>query len=504
MLQSEICRIDGNAKLKNRRNLSKSKYINGIQCLKLLWVAINDPNRMPPYDTATQHVFDQGHLIGDLAHQLYPDGINLHTDNISENLKETKASLELRKSLFEAGFSGNRLFCRVDILNPVVDEGWDIVEVKSTNEVKDEHLYDVAFQRHCCQLAGLKINRCHIMHLNREYVKHGDIDPQQLFVTEDVTDRLAEFADRLETRIAEMLAVIDSDICPETAIGRHCNAPYACLLQEECWKYLPEHHVMTLYSGKKLGEELMTQGILDISNIPEEIKLNDKQQIQKDCVICGQPHIDTDEIKSFLKGLKYPLYFMDFETFTTAIPIYDGTSPYQNIPFQFSLHVITKPGAMVEHYEYLAEGKDDPRPEFLAELKQDIGPKGSILVYYAAFEKSRLKEMAGTSPEYEEWVNSIIERIVDLNVPFRDFSYYHPKQLGSSSLKHVLPALTNLSYDDLEIGEGTTASLKFMEAAFSNISDLQRQKIRTDLRLYCGQDTGGMIDILKKLQGLVV
>jgi hypothetical protein len=334
-------------------------------------------------------------------------------------------------------------------------------------------------------------------------VKHGDINPQQLFVTEDVTDRLTEFSDGLETRIDEMLAIIDSDECPETAVGRHCNYPYSCLLQQECWKHLPEHNVMTLYSGKKLGEDLMAQGILDISNIPEEIKLNDKQQIQKECVTCGHPHIDTDEINSFLKGLKYPLYFMDFETFATAIPIYDGTSPYQNIPFQFSLHVITKPGAMVEHYEYLAEGKDDPRPAFLTELKQDIGPKGSILVYYAAFEKSRLKELAGVFQEYQEWGDRINERIVDLNVPFRDFSYYHPQQLGSSSLKHVLPVLTDMSYGDMDIGEGNTASLKFMEFAFGNASKEELHKIRADLLIYCGQDTGGMIEILRKLQELV-
>jgi len=485
--------------MNRRRNLSKSKYINGLQCLKLLWVATNDPSRMPAYSAATQHVFDQGHVIGALAQQLYCGGIRLEQENIGANLRETTASLKLRKPLFEAGFSGNRLYCRVDILNPSGGEAWDIVEVKSTNDVKDEQLYDVAFQRHCCQLNGVNINRS-IMHLNRDYVKHGDINPRQLFVTEDVTDRLGEFADGLEKRIAEMLAVIDSDKCPETAIGRHCNAPYECLLQQECWKHLPEHHVMTLYSGKKLGEDLLAQGILDISNIPEEIHLNDKQQIQKDCVIYGQPHIDTDEIKSFLKSLKYSLYFMDFETFATAIPIYDGTSPYQNIPFQFSLHVITKPRAMVEHYEFLAEGKDDPRPAFLAQLKQNIGPKGSILVYYAAFEKSRLKELAGAFPEYQVWVESINERIVDLNVPFRDFSYYHPQQMGSSSLKHVLPTLTNLSYEDLEIGEGTTASLKFMEAAFGNISNTERQKIRTDLLAYCGQDTGGMIEIVKQLK----
>jgi hypothetical protein len=158
---------------------------------------------------------------------------------------------------------------------------------------------------------------------------------------------------------------------------------------------------------------------------------------------------------------------------------------------------------MVEHYAYLAEGKDDPRPGFLSELKKSIGPKGSILVYHDAFEKSRLKELSRAFPEYKEWIDSVIERIIDLNEPFKDFSYYHPQQLGSSSLKHVLPALTNLSYDDLEIGEGTTASLKFMEAAFGNISNEGKQKIRTDLLTYCGQDTGGMIDILKRLQELV-
>jgi hypothetical protein len=252
-----------------------------------------------------------------------------------------------------------------------------------------------------------------------------------------------------------------------------------------------------------MGEDLLARGILNICDIPEDVDLNSKQQIQKHCVVCGQPHIDRTEIKSFLKSLKYPLYFMDFETFATGIPIYDGTSLYQNIPFQFSLHVVTKPGAMVEHYSYLAEGKDDQRPGFLSDLKKSIGPKGSILVYYEAFEKTRLKELAKAFPEYGELVDSILDRIVDLNTPFKDFSYYHPQQMGSASLKHVLPALTDLTYEDMEIGEGTMASLKFMEAAFGNIPDVERQKIRSDLLTYCGQDTGGMIEILKKLQEIV-
>jgi hypothetical protein len=463
-------------------------------------VATNDPNRLPAVDAATQRVFDQGHLVGELAHQLYPDGLNLHTENIGENLKETRACLPLRKPLFEAGFSSNRLYCRVDILSPVGEDEWDIIEVKSTNEVKDEQLHDVAFQRLCCQIVGLKIQRCHIMHLNRDYSKQGKINPNQLFVTEDVTDRLDEFTYGLEERIADMLAIIASDNCPEVSIGQHCNAPYTCLLQEECWAHLPEHHVMTLYYGKKLGEELLGQGILDIGKIPEEVVLNGKQQIQKKCVVCGQPHINAKEIQRFLSGLEYPLHFMDFETFATAIPIYDGTSPHQNIPFQFSMHLLRKPDTEPEHHFYLAEGKDDPRPGFLAELKKNISSEGSVLVYYEAFEKGRLRELARAFPEYKEWIDGILERIVDLIVPFKDFSYYHPKQLGSASLKQVLPALTNLSYHEMEIAEGMMASMKFMEAAFGNISEEEQQKIRANLLAYCGQDTGGMIEIINRLR----
>ena len=204
------------------------------------------------------------------------------------------------------------------------------------------------------------------------------------------------------------------------------------------------------------------------------------------------------------EGSEVPALFHGFRDLRYWHPIFDGTSPYQNIPFQFSLHVVTKPGTMVEHYDYLARGKDDPRPGFLADLKKSIGPKGSILVYYEAFEKTRLKELAKAFPEYQEWIDGVLDRIVDLNVPFKDFSYYHPQQLGSASLKPVLPALSNLTYEGMEIGEGTMASLKYMESAFGNISDEECQKIRSDLLTYCGQDTGGMIEILKKLQELTL
>lgn len=481
------------------KNLSKSRYLNGIQCHKALWIALNEPSRIPKVDETTQSVFDQGHLVGELAQTLYPDGINVNRPSISENLRDTKSALVLRKPLFEAGFSAARLFCRVDILNPSEGASWDIIEVKSTTEIRDEHLHDVAFQHYCCLLAGLEVNRCRIIYLDRDYVKNGEIDPAELFKSEDVTERISKFTCGIEERIREMLEMIASAACPDVTVGARCNAPYPCVLQEECWSYLPENHVMTLYYGKKLGEDLLNRGIYDISDIPSDVKLNPKQQIQKDCVILGQPYIDRNAIRTFLGILQYPLYFMDFETFMTAIPLYEGTRPYQSIPFQFSVHSVKSPGAEPESFPFLAEGKNDPRPEFLAALQKAVGNNGTVLVYYEAFEKTRLKELAAAFPSYESWVAGVSDRIVDLLGPFKDFSYYHPSQGGSASLKKVMPAVTGISYSDLEISHGDIASLRYMQATFGEISMEERTKIKTDLLTYCGQDTGGMVSIVENL-----
>ena len=240
--------------------------------------------------------------------------------------------------------------------------------------------------------------------------------------------------------------------------------------------------------------------MLNISDIPGDIKLNARQQIQKDCVICGEPHIDRAEIRSFLETLRYPLYYMDFETFMTAVPLYDGTSPYQAIPFQFSVHVVETPGAKPRHHSFLAEGADDPRPALLSALKDALGSEGTILVYYEAFEKSRLKEMAAAFPEYAAWVEGVLARIADLLSPFKDFSYYHPSQAGSASLKKVMPAVTGISYDELEISKGDIASLRYTQMAFGNLSAGERSKIRKDLLKYCGQDTEGMVHIVGNLE----
>lgn len=210
----------------------------------------------------------------------------------------------------------------------------------------------------------------------------------------------------------------------------------------------------------------------------------------------------TASIETFVKSLKYPLHYLDFETFSTAVPVLDGTRPYQQVPFQFSLHVVDKPGAMAWHFAYLAEGSTDPRPRFLEELRKAVGSKGSIIIYNQTFEEGILRDLAQAFPEYAEWVDADCRRMVDLLGPFRSFSYYHPDQKGSASIKAVMPALTGRGYEGLDINVGDEASLAYLDMMYGNMPADERAKTRRDLEEYCGRDTEGMIWIVDKLREL--
>jgi hypothetical protein len=481
--------------------LSKSKYLNGLQCPRYLWIACNDPDKIPEPDAATQNIFEQGHLVGKLAKKLFPEGIDIPTEDFMGNIAMTKELLHERKPLFEAGVLSDRLYSRVDVLNPTGKDEWDIIEVKSSTSVKEVNLHDVSFQKVCCEDSGLKIRRCFLMHINNEYVKNGDIDPEKLFVTEEITAEVSAVYDKVPGRISEMLDVIARPECPDIAIGPQCNSPYDCPLTE-CWDGLPKHNIFTLYHGGRKSHELYSTGILNITDIPGGYKLSDKQRIQLKCVLSGEPYLDKRAVSQFLSTLEYPLHFLDFETFSTAIPFYDGTRPYQNIPFQFSLHVLGAKESEPEHYAFLAEGNSDPRPGLLARLHKLIGDNGSILAYNKSFEQKVLSELAVAFPEYAGWVDDVISRLVDLIVPFRSFHYYHPLQKGSASLKSVLPAITSQGYDGMTIVKGDDASLAFLRITFKDISPEEAERVRADLLTYCKMDTEGMIWIVDKLTEL--
>jgi len=478
--------------------LTKSKYMIGLSCPKYLWMMFHDIDKIPHEDLATEYRMNQGKIIGQLAKKLFPNGINLKENDFNLNLKQTIAYLKQRRTIFEAGIMTGDIYSRADILIPVNKDQWDIIEVKASTKVKDENIHDVSFQKHTYESAGLNIRKCFLLHINSQYVKNGGIDPDKLFKQQEITADVEKAQIGIQDRINSMMSIVNSKEAPKVRIGNGCNNGFDCA-SEDCWSFLPEGHVFELYRGGKKSFELLEAEIFSIKDIPDKYKLNGKQEIQKKCAISGKTHINKDGIKEFINSLTYPLHYLDFETFQTAIPIYTGTTPYQQIPFQFSLHI--DDGKKVKHFEYLHDSQEDPRETFLKEMKAMIQPEGSIIIFSKSFETRILQDCAEAFPAYKDWVSFIIKRMVDLIEPFRNFDYYNAAQKGSCSIKEVLPAITGKSYKELNIGSGGMASVSYYEAVFNGVGN--KEQIKNDLLAYCKLDTEGMVWIVDALRKLI-
>jgi hypothetical protein len=482
--------------------LTKSDYLLGLQCPKLLWNKKHNFINFPKPNDVEKAKFKEGDLIGEFAKKLFPEGVDLSKLDFKENITKTKELLEKRVPLFEVGFLTNDLFSRADILVPTGKLKWDIVEVKSATKVKDVNIHDVSFQKYIYEKAGLKIRSCFILHVNNQYVKDETLDLNDFFVKTDVTEKVKEFILGIEKRIDNMLKIINSKEEPKISIGIHCLDPYECALKKECWRNIPDGSVFEFYGMlKRKSFELYNSGIIKLKEVPDSIKLNDKQKIQKLVAEKNELHKEKTKIQYFLDNLKYPIYYLDFETINPAIPKFDGMKPYQRIPFQFSLHIQEKPNGKLKHISFLADGIDDPRPKFLQALKNNLGDKGDILVYNQSFEKGVLKECVDAFPEFENWLENINLRIKDLWDVFKNFWYYDKNQKGSASIKYVLPILSDLKYDDLDIKKGNVASYEWERITYlENVTDEEKQRVREALEKYCELDTLAEVEIVNGLR----
>jgi hypothetical protein len=464
--------------------ISKSTYIySGLVCPLLLWAKYHKPDLIPPVDESLQARFDLGHEIGALAQTLYPKGILIPR---ADSVPQTQLALKQKKPLFEAAFAFKNAYCQLDVLEPH-GKVHDLIEVKASTQVKDEHVQDVAFQLYTAEGAGIKIRKAFLMLVNNEYVKKGPIDVKKLLKLVDITKEARAFIPEVEPNINRMLTIIKGPK-PSILLGIDCVSPNNCPIHSQS---LPE--ILDLGSSKKFYD-LANQGI-KLKDVPDDI-LNDKQKVIKHATITKKPFVNKKAIDLFLKELRYPLYLFDFETINPGIPLFDGTRPYRKIPFQFSLRIVEKRGAKPRHVEFLVDHPNDPRPEIVQAMKS-LDDTGTILAYNASFEKGVIEDLAEAFPE-EPWLRKLNARFVDLLVPFRNQAYYHPDQHGSNSLKEVLPALTGTSYANLEIGEGNAAAEQFLDAMYKK--GKVDEKLRHALLQYCAQDTQAMADILNVLE----
>ncbi len=484
--------------------LSKSSFIKGLQCEKYLYLYKHHYDWQDPISTTQQAIFDKGHKVGELARDLFPNGVLGNPYSPREYNKAVELTKELiangEKVIYEAAFMYNQVLIIADIM---VKHGskWKVYEVKSSTSISETYLNDISVQYYVISNSGLHISDISIVYINNEYVRHGKLELDQLFNIESLLEFAIEKQEWVSEEVERLKNVVALKEIPNVDIGMQCTDPYQCAFIGYCWNDIPENSVFDIsrmHRRKKF--ELYEQGIVSLEDIPEDYELPASQKLQIDSYINGKTTINEQAIKEFLKTINYPLYYMDFETFQPAIPLFDNSKPYQQIPFQFSLHYQKSKDSTLQHSEFLAEAGQDPRPEFIERLLKDTKEPGDMLVYNKSFEITRLKEIARDFPKYTKEINERILRIKDLMIPFQRKWYYTPEMQGSYSIKYVLPALVpELSYDELEIKEGGSASMSF-EGLFSETDLFKVQETRKNLLEYCKMDTLAMVEILNTLQ----
>jgi hypothetical protein len=482
--------------------ISKSTFLRGAQCKKSLYLNWHHPELKDKVSAMQQAIFSQGTEVGKIAQRLFPGGVDAGIyvpENYAKSIE--MASLLIRDGvpvIYEAGFSFNGLHCFVDILVKG-DQGWKAYEVKSSTQLKPVNLLDAAFQYYVITCCRLELEDISLVTLNTSYERVGELDISQLFKIESVKEQVIKRQDKVKQDIEEFFLTLNLPVTPVIDIGPHCTDPYDCDFRGHCWQHVPDYSIFNIarLSGDKKWE-LYRMGILRFEDIPADFKLNDSQWQQVKAELKGEKHIDIQAIQEFIGGLKYPLYFLDFESFQPAVPLFDHSHPYQQIVFQYSMHTIKSETSGMSHRAFLANADgSDPRIPFINWLINDIGQEGDIIVFNRSFESSRLSELAASFPEYSTEVEMINSRMKDLMPIFQQRQYYVPGMKGSYSIKQVLPALVpGLSYDNMPIGDGGSASMAFT-SLYTEPDPEKIRLTRENLLEYCKLDTMAMVEILK-------
>jgi len=486
--------------------MSKSTFLLGTRCHKALYLNKHHSKLKNRITVEKKHKFETGNKVGVLAHELFPGGELVKVfsfGNLQKAVSHTQKLIdEGVKSIYEAAVQYAGVLVLVDILVKG-ENGWKIYEVKSSMSVNSRYEHDVAIQYYVATKAGLKVDDIYIVYINNQYVRTGELEVKKLFTIESVLEQVIGVQAYIEETVPELKRVLQFPEIPTIDIGEYCCDPYECDFTGYCWRHVPEQSIFDLTGlNKPKNFNLYRSGVLSLDQIPEEYPLSDKQRIQVESYKSQSVYIDRESILTFLHALHYPFYFMDFETYAPAIPVYENSRPYQAIPFQYSVHVKENEQAGLMHHEFLGTPQEDPRKQFIDRLLGDIGTEGTIIVYNKSFEIGILKALIEIFPEYEEGIQRIINRIIDLMLPFQNMHYYTSDMQRSYSIKQVLPALLpEFDYGDLEVSDGISAMIAF-EQLLDETDENIISSVRRNLLEYCKQDTLAMVKILEVLKSV--
>lgn len=484
--------------------LSKSTFLRGLQCPKSLYLHRCHPDFRDRIDQHLLEIFQRGTDVGLIARDLFPGGLDASPGTPSLYQKSVLYTRQLVSEgtavIYEAAFQYDDVLCAIDML--VRDgESWRAYEVKSSTGISDTYIMDASVQYYIMKESGLPLDDISLVHIDNQYVRRGELNVQSLFKIKSVLQEAQANQEFVSNTIERLKGVLKGKRIPSLDIGEHCFTPYECDFRGYCWQHIPENSVFDIAGLSKA--EMFTiyrEGIVRLEDVPDSYHLNRSQHMQVECHRTQSIHIDYEGIKSFLSSIRYPLFFMDFETFMPAVPLFENTRPYQQIPFQYSLHYRPSRKSEVRHCEFLAEAGADPRVQFIERLLEDTRGRGDIIVYNQSFEKKILTELARDYPGHAEEIKERISRIKDLMLPFQKKYYYTPEMRGSYSIKRVAPALVpELDYDYLSIPDGISAMSAFERLQHETDASVT-DEVRKNLLEYCGQDTLAMVRLLEGLE----
>ena len=494
-------------KVSKRNGLSKSGITAWRQCPKRLWLKINRRDLAVPDSDKPKRLYQIGNEVGEIAQRLHPDGLLIEDqDNLTAAIANTKIALEAHpeRPLFEAAFQYDGLLVRPDLLLPT-SQGYRMIEVKSSANVKPYYVDDCAVQAWVLKRNNIKVSTVELAHIDTSFVYEGNGDYHGLFKSVQLDEKVHALLEDVPGWLSGARSILE-DGEPSIEPGKQCSHPFECQFKAYCYKDIdmpqPPKYPLSILHGMQARKnaELTELGYVDALRVPVEY-LNDKQLMIQQASRTGVMKFDQHDAKKEMAALSYPRYYIDFETVAPVIPRWAGTKPYSSqVTFQWSCHIEHASGQLKSDM-FLDVSGDDPRRAFAESLINALGEYGSVLVYNKGFEQARIVDLAQMFTDLSPVLLAINERVVDL-LPMARKYYYHPKMMGSWSIKAVLPTIApDLAYDGLVVGDGGDAQGAYNEIIHPETSEERRLKLTEGLREYCALDTLAMVRLAWFFEG---
>ena len=481
---------------------TKKDFLLAKHCQKAIWLSQHSPESKGPEDPIVQMRYHQKNVVVQHARSLFESGHIIDSTTIDTAVNETKQFISQEEDcvLFDAHFLVDDCLAVIDVLERK-DGKYYLYNIRNMSIFKRSYAKEIAYDSWVLSKFGITMYRCNVIYINPDYHYRHKLNLKRSFFIRNVSEDVLKRQRHIEKAVTEVRQLLRETDEPEVSLGTYCKRPFPCPFHGYCFKDIPNHSVFTI-KGLELQKkfELANNQVIDITDVKQHIKLTEKQEIQCEAELSGNHYVDKEKLALFLDKLVYPRVYLDFEAIQSPIPLWEDTIPFQQIPFQFSIHIQHAKGAELEHIEYLTEAKGDPRYDLVAPLLKSLPEIGSIIAYNSSFEGQVFSELAQLAPRHKWFFKNSRSRLVDLMEPFFKQYIYLREMEGGNSIKKIAPALIdNFSYDDLPIAHGEMASQSFQH--FLHCDDVhEKDRLKQDLLTYCKYDTLAMALIVDKLE----